>query len=68
MEQHYTPSEVAASWALSENTIRSLFEKEPGVLIIDRPERLHKRQYRSMRIPASVVGRVADRLGRRKAA
>jgi hypothetical protein len=68
MEQHYTPSEVAASWALSENTIRSLFENEPGVLIIDRPERLHKRQYRSMRIPASVVGRVADRLGRRKAA
>jgi hypothetical protein len=67
MEQHYAPSEVAAFWALSENTIRSLFENEPGVLIIDRPEQRHKRGYRSMRIPESVIRRVGERLGCRRA-
>jgi hypothetical protein len=68
LEQHFTPAQVATLWALSENTIRSLFENEPGVLIINRPERIHKRGYRSMRIPESVVRRVGEKLGHRKAA
>lgn len=61
-EQHYRPDELAVLWGLSANTIRSLFAGEPGVLLIDRPEQMHKRGYCSMRIPASVAGRVHARL------
>ncbi len=64
IEQHYTPAQIAARWALSVDTIRSIFSDEPGVLRIDRPEQMHKRKYCSMRIPESVVLRVAHRMGR----
>jgi hypothetical protein len=32
VEKHYSVSELASSWQLSENTIRRMFEDEPGVL------------------------------------
>ena len=57
-EKHYTPAELAKLWCFSEDTIRRWFENEPGVLLQNRPERLHKRGYKSMRIPTSVVARV----------
>jgi hypothetical protein len=28
-----------------------LFEDEEGVLVLNRPEKMHKRRYRSIRIP-----------------
>ena len=59
---------MATLWALSVDTIRSIFGNEPGVLKIERPEQMHKRGYTSMRIPESVVLRVADRLSIRRAA
>src|SRR5258708_24303651 len=31
-EQHYSVAELAQLWALSEKTIRRMFENEPGVL------------------------------------
>ena len=37
-EKHFTPQELAATWGLSVDTIRELFDEEPGVLIINRPE------------------------------
>ena len=43
IEPHYTPQELAEPWGFSARFIRELFEDEPGVLIIDRPERMHKR-------------------------
>ena len=46
---------------LSVDTIRNLFEKEPGVMIIYRPRR-GVRRYRTLRIPASVAERVFRRL------
>lgn len=58
IEQHFTPEQVAKLWGMSANTIRRLFEDEPGVLLIDRPEEVHKRGYRTMRIPESVVAGV----------
>lgn len=75
-ERHFRPEELAELWGLSGPTIRSLFACEAGVLLIDRPEQMHKRRYRTMRIPASVAERVHARLatattqqkGRRKAA
>jgi hypothetical protein len=61
LEQHYLPEEVAEMWGVSANTIRRLFEDEPDVLFIDRPEKMHKRGYCTMRIPESVVARVHNR-------
>jgi hypothetical protein len=62
IEQHYTPEEIAERWRVSGNTVRRTFRNEPGVLLIDRPEQLHKRGYKTMRIPASVVDRVHRKL------
>ena len=61
-EQHYTPTQVAAWWSLSTDTIRGIFGDEPGVLKIERPERMNKRGYVSLRIPGSVLERVRLRL------
>lgn len=58
LEQHYSPAELAARWAVSQKLLRSLFAKEPGVLRVDRPEKRHKRGYCSMRIPESVAIKV----------
>jgi hypothetical protein len=63
--QHYTAAEIAGLWKLSEETIRKLFEKEPGVLVIgnERP-RFGRRRYITLRIPEFVVERVHRRLSR----
>jgi len=60
-EQHFTPAQLAALWGLSPETIRDLFEKEPGVIVIARTEP-GKRRYRTFRIPKSVAERVHTRL------
>ena len=62
IEKHFTPDQLGKMWNFSGSTIRDLFREEPGVLIIDRPEKMHKRGYCSMRIPASVAERVHQRL------
>ena len=54
--------EVAALMGLSRRSIIRLFEKERGVLIIGRPESMHKRKYRTFRIPRAVYERVIGRL------
>ncbi len=58
IEQHFKPEQLAKLWGWSANTIRRLFWNEPGVIVIDRPEEMHKRGYKSMRIPESVAARV----------
>jgi len=60
-EKHLSPQEIADSWALSVDTVRRLFEKEPGVLVIER-QRNRGRRYRTLRIPQSVASRVHLRL------
>ena len=60
-ERHYRPAELAEFWGFGVDLIRIWFEDEPGVLIEDHPATLHKRGYRSMRIPASVAERVYRR-------
>jgi len=45
-------------WNLSENTIRRMFENEPGVLIWGTTEGRFKRRYTTLRIPETVVLRV----------
>jgi len=54
-ERHYSVSEVAALWSLSRDSVRRIFRREPGVLVIgDR--------YVTLRIPESVLERVHRRL------
>jgi hypothetical protein len=58
-ERHYAPKELAELWQLDESTIRRLFQDEPGVLKIGKSNRSDgKRDYVSLRIPASVAERV----------
>jgi hypothetical protein len=58
LEEHYTPLQLAKLWGLSADTIRNMFRDEPGVLVINRGERMNKRGYLTIRIPASVAARV----------
>jgi hypothetical protein len=60
-ERLFTPADLADRWALSVDTVRRLFEREPDILIVAlrRPGR---RRYRTMRIPFSVAERVYRRL------
>jgi hypothetical protein len=55
-------SEVAKLMGFSHPTIIRMFEREPGVIIVRRPETLHKRGYRSIRIPRAVYERVVRRI------
>jgi hypothetical protein len=61
-EQHYSPSELGQLWGLSSDFMRDRFKDEPGVIKIDRPETLHKRGYRTIRIPSSVARRVHSQM------
>lgn len=64
-ERHYSISEVAALWNLSDDTIRSLFRDRTDVIKLGNQERRHKRGYLSLRIPESVLQKVhSDLRGR----
>jgi hypothetical protein len=63
--RHYSPVEIASAWGLSTDTVRKLFEHEPGVLVIgNTAPRPGKRSYTTLRIPAFVVERVHRRLSK----
>ena len=62
LKQAYTVAEVAAMTGFSRQTVTRLFENEPGVLVVNRPEKLHKRGYRSIRVPCAVYESVIRRL------
>lgn len=70
LEKHYTAQEIADLWGLSQDTIRRIFQDEPGVLklgeVSGRMARKMKRTYVSLRIPESVVVRVHQRLCSKK--
>ena len=58
IEKHYSVCDLAAMWSLSENTIRRMFENEPGVLKWGTTESRYKRRYTTLRVPETVVLRV----------
>ena len=66
--KHYSPADLAQLWGLSIETIRRMFEREPGVLIFENPEKVSERRRRTMRIPESVAERVYRRLSTRSRA
>ncbi len=61
-ERHFAPEELGAAWGLSGDTVRRLFEREPGVLVIERAASHGRRRYRTLRIPESIAQRVHRRL------
>jgi hypothetical protein len=63
-EKHYSVIEIAKLWALSEKTVRKIFEREPGVIHWGTEEGLHKRAYRTLRVPETVLHRVHRKLRR----
>jgi hypothetical protein len=54
----YTPRELAQLWQLSENSIRRLFQDEPGVFVLGESNPRKKRGYTTLRIPEQVALRV----------
>ena len=55
----YTVAEVARMTGRSRCTIIRWFQDEPGTLVmLDHPELMHKRRYRTLRIPRAVFERV----------
>ncbi len=64
-QRHFTVEEVAAAWNLSPDKVRRIFQREPGVLVLENPGVYGKRRYRTLRIPESVVERVYRRLLKR---
>ena len=62
METFYTPKEIGERLKLSTDKVIRLFEKEPGVMVIENQGKPWKRRYRTLRIPESVLARVQRRL------
>ena len=60
-EPLFTPGELARSWKLHRDTVRNWFVDEPGVIRFGHGRR-GKRQYFTLRIPASVADRVFRRM------
>jgi hypothetical protein len=56
-QEFFTVDEIAKMLKISSDTIRRRFENEPGVIDLGAAERRHKRRYRVLRIPASVLHR-----------
>jgi hypothetical protein len=64
-ERHYSPAEIAELWSLSVDSVRKIFERESGVLVLgSSAPRRGKRSYTTLRIPAHVVERVHRRLSK----
>jgi len=63
-EPHYSAAELAAVWNLNVETIRRIFQDEPGIVVLQSPVKRGKRPYKTIRIPQSVLERVHKRLQR----
>ena len=62
LEPHYSVQVLAELWRLDESTIRRIFEAAPGVLRLgSETRRSGKRDYFTLRIPASVAVREYQR-------
>jgi hypothetical protein len=61
-KQILTVAEVAILTGLSRQTVTRIFERERGVIVVCRPESMHKRSYRRIRIPRAVYEWVVNRL------
>ena len=56
----YTPQEIAQALRVSDDYVRRLFERQPGVIFLPSPGKESKRRHRTMRVPRSVLLRLCD--------
>jgi hypothetical protein len=62
-ERHYTIAEIGGLWGLSKDSVRRIFQNETGVLVLGRKNvNGVERQYRTVRVPESVLERVHRKL------
>lgn len=70
IEQYYTPAQLAERLAVSVNSVRRIFQNEPGVVKLGEPSRrlgrVLKRSYYTLRIPQSVAERVIAKMTNKK--
>jgi len=59
--RHFTVQEIASLWNLSDDVVRRMFEREPGVLVLGTDRSTRKRRYLTLRIPEDVLLRVYRR-------
>ena len=57
LERYYTPQEVAVMLKVSVDTVLRRFSEVEGVIDFGSSEKMHKRRYRLLRIPESVLNR-----------
>jgi Fic family protein len=57
-EKHFTVQEIAEIWNVSKDTVRRMFQNEPGVLVLGGHSSRRKRRYTTLRIPQSILERV----------
>jgi len=57
-DELFSVAEVATLLKISKDTVTRLFENEPGLIDPGAPETRHKRRYRILRIPTSVLNRM----------
>jgi hypothetical protein len=60
-DEIYSIAEVATRLKISADEVTLMFEDEPGVIDLGAPELMHKRRYRILRIPVSVLNRVLQK-------
>jgi hypothetical protein len=60
-EEIYSVAEIAKTLKVSKDKVTHMFEDEPGVIDLGASEKIHKRRYRILRIPASVLNRVLQK-------
>lgn len=65
MERHLTVDEIAKAWHLSRDAVRRIFDREPGVLVMENYPAYGKRRYRTLRVPVSVAERVHRRMAQK---
>ena len=58
----YSVQQLAREWGLSPDTVRKLFQDEPGVMKLEGKSKKGRKPYTILRIPQNVVERVKRRM------
>ncbi len=64
IERHYRVRDIVELLGYSSRTVRRLFDREPGIVILPRSTKRGKGAYKSYTVPESVLRRVLSRLTR----
>jgi hypothetical protein len=60
-DRYFSVKEIADRLNLSQDSVRKLFQNEPGVLVLGDQSSKYKRRYTTLRIPEPVLQRVLRR-------